>query len=376
MSREIRRRHLLALVAGAGAASAASVAGLGTPAAGAGGATGVGTMDVYNVRDYGAAGDYDPATRTGRDDRNSIRFAMAVIASRGGGVLYFPPGRYRTTLGGAPDSSLIQMVSHTHVVFDPAAVLHVDAADTTARYNVIDCVGATDASVRYARIVGNAVTRGAPYDAIGIRLLGCDGVSVEQCRVSRVPGTGILVGPSSAVPARDTTIVRCIVDGNIGRGIQITAADGVVLSGNSVEGQLLGIDLEPASGHSVVSARLQGNHCTANGYGVRLSELTGAIESIQVVGNTLVRNNGPGLRGAGRNVTVSANTSRANSGDGVHLEGGGATVTGNVCVNNTGAGIRVATADSVVTANRVQGNGGGGVVDTGTGNVVAQNVVT
>lgn len=48
---------------------------------------------AFNVKDFGAAGTGDPLT----DDTEAIQAAIDAAANAGGGVVYFPRGRYRTT---------------------------------------------------------------------------------------------------------------------------------------------------------------------------------------------------------------------------------------------------------------------------------------
>lgn len=49
------------------------------------------TFDVYNVRGFGAIGDDN------HDDTASVQAAIAACETGGGGVVYFPPGRYKIT---------------------------------------------------------------------------------------------------------------------------------------------------------------------------------------------------------------------------------------------------------------------------------------
>lgn len=55
-------------------------------------------LHVFNVKAYGAKGDYDNATAIGTDDYAAIRAAidaMSAAATSLGAILYFPPGNYR-----------------------------------------------------------------------------------------------------------------------------------------------------------------------------------------------------------------------------------------------------------------------------------------
>lgn len=60
------------------------------------------SMGIFNIKDYGAKGD------NVTDDTQAIRDAISAINSNGGGVLYIPAGRYRT-------SSSVDIVENMHV---------------------------------------------------------------------------------------------------------------------------------------------------------------------------------------------------------------------------------------------------------------------
>src|SRR3984893_851137 len=49
--------------------------------------------DIFNVKDFGALGNWNGST--GADDTNAIQAALN--AANGGGIVFFPPGTYRIT---------------------------------------------------------------------------------------------------------------------------------------------------------------------------------------------------------------------------------------------------------------------------------------
>jgi hypothetical protein len=371
MSAPIDRRRLLAMAATAGAASA--LAGVATAAPAAAGPSG--DVDVFDVRAFGALGTYDPATRTGPDDRAAIRAAMAAVAAAGGGTLHFPAGRYKASLGGTAEGNLIQLVSNSCVLFDPGATIYVAPDDRTVRYRVIDAVGVSRVQVLGARIVGNLDTKSpATIEGVGIRVLSSTDALVDNCSISKVPGIGVHVG-ASTTPSVDVTVQSCHLTTNAGRGIQVTGATGMAIVGNLVEVHFLGVDVSPSTGQTNSLVRVEGNQLVRNGIGIQLSETTGINDAIQVHANHIDQNASHGVVGRARHLNVVGNAVRRNRGDGIQLTAGGATVTANSCTDNTGAGVRLAASDSVATGNRVRTNAGGAIVNTGLRNVVGQNVV-
>src|ERR1700730_695590 len=99
----IRRRALLLPVAAAAALSARSAradtlfTSFGFPVNSANGATATRTMpqrlwDVFNVKDFGALGNYDPTRGILTDDTAAIQAALNVAANAWGGTVYFPRG--------------------------------------------------------------------------------------------------------------------------------------------------------------------------------------------------------------------------------------------------------------------------------------------
>jgi parallel beta-helix repeat protein len=261
------------------------------------------------------------------------------------------------------------------VLFDPAAELHVDPADRTAKYRVIDAVAASGISVRGARIVGNRVSPAVPTDGTGIRVLACDHVLIEHCTVANVPGTGIAVG-HFWLRSSNVTVDGCVVFDNLGRGVHLIAASDVAVTNCTLRGHYVGIDLEPGAGQTNTSVTIQGNHVELNGVGVRLSEAYGTNDAVNLGANTIIANASHGIRGSARNLAAAANLVRQNGGDGIGITGGGAAVTGNIVSENTAAGIWIAANDSVVTANRTRANPAGNVLNTGQRNVVSNNVAS
>src|ERR1700732_3856511 len=51
--------------------------------------------DIFNVKDYGALGNWNGST--GNDDTAAIQACLTAASNNWGGVVFFPPGKYHTT---------------------------------------------------------------------------------------------------------------------------------------------------------------------------------------------------------------------------------------------------------------------------------------
>ncbi len=189
------------------AVGAAGITAVGTLALGPRGATRVeaatGGLPVYNVRDYGAAGDGST------DDTTAINNAILDAANAGGGVVYVPAGSYRVTphphpqngayapcvlmrsgvvlRGAGRGASTIRLTDNAALPSGSALIVLSQNADIS----VPSGPGATRDEAMVVEDVtfdGNAGTQTAP--AYGILWIGCRGVYHHRVRVRNVYGTG------------------------------------------------------------------------------------------------------------------------------------------------------------------------------------------
>jgi hypothetical protein len=378
----IARRRVLGLAGGATAATAAVF--LRVPDVRAQSVSG--TPPVFNVRDPhpdangverpGARGDYNPATRTGTDDREAIRRAMAALAAGGGGILYFPPGNYRASLSADALPNVVSLVDNTHVTFDPAAALYLDPGNTRRTYAVIRATRRANISVHGARIVGDGA--GGDFSngsGAGVLIAGCQGAIVEGCDVSAVWGSGLLVSGDGPEASRDVSIQDCVAHQNL-VGFGVASGQTVTITSSSTFGNWFGAYLIRGSAGSNLGVRIDGNHFEGDGVGVFVADDAGANEGVNITSNTIASAQSDGVVGGGRDVSVSANVIRNSGGDGVGISGGTVSIIGNSCAENGGFGIRMAAPDSVVLGNRLRANAAGGLSATGPRSVVVDNVVT
>jgi hypothetical protein len=373
---------VLGLAGGATVATAAVL--IGAPTVRAQSATG--TPAVFSVRDShpdasgtpqpGARGDYDPRARTGLDDRDAIRRALAALTASGGGILYFPPGNYRASLAPATTPNVMELGDDTHVVFDRAATLYLDPSNSYQTYGIVSAAGRTNVSVSSARIVGDGALRNfSSGGGAAIRLAGCDGAVVEDCAVSGVWGSGVLVTGAAGQPSRNVSIGNCISQSNM-IGCAVASGENVSVANSSFLANFFGLCLiaGPAGANSAV--RVQGSHLEANGVGIYVADAPGANEAVDVTGNTITGSNGAGVVGGGLHVTVAANVLRANTGNAIEISRGEVTLIGNSCTDNGGYGIRMTAENSLVLGNRLRANAAGGMSMAGPGNLVVDNLVT
>lgn len=301
---------------------------------------------------------------------------MNALAAGGGGILYFPPGNYRTTLGPDAVPNLVNLVDNTHVVFDRAATLFLDPANPYQTYGIFNATGRSNVSVASAHIVGDLAMRGfGSGGGAAIRFAGCDGAIVADCEVSSVWGNGILVTGAGGLASRNISIDNCVMQANM-IGCGIASGVNVSVTNSSYVSNFFGACLVTGNAGKNSAVRLHGSHFEGNGVGIYLAEAAGTNEAVDIMGNTITGSNGAGVVGGGLHVTVSGNILRANSGDAVQISGGEATVIGNSCTDNAGYGIRLAAVNSLVLGNRLRANGAGGMSMAGTGNLVVDNLVT
>jgi hypothetical protein len=113
-----------------------------------------------NVRDFGAKGDWNPATQTGTDD--SAAFAAAMAAASAGGeaaTVYVPGGNYRLTSTFKIDRRIIVEGNTTSVLY----------ADHTNGPGVHIASGYV--SLRFIKVYASTARKSAPFDTKNIGVL-------------------------------------------------------------------------------------------------------------------------------------------------------------------------------------------------------------
>ncbi|OZB98014.1 glycosyl hydrolase family 28-related protein [Paenibacillus sp. XY044] len=159
------------------------------------------SFKILTVKDFGAKG--NGVT----DDFNSIKNAIARLKQNGGGILYFPEGKYRIGRGSdrTRDYGGITLldISNIKILFDPAAVLWMDNLNPTTNLGdqcngiVVkgNCNNITfeNVAVEWAVRPVNRSTGDAFYFWGGIDAEQCPrNINLVNCRVKNAPQAGVI----------------------------------------------------------------------------------------------------------------------------------------------------------------------------------------
>ena len=330
---------------------------------------------VFNVKDYGAAGD-------GTTDDFTAITATITAATASGGVVYFPEGTYLT-------QSAIQLVSD--LTYRGAGKQSVIKLGASLNINVIEAQSLTNVTVENLCVDGNLsnqTPQGLEIVQNGIYLYACTYSIIQNCFFLNTAATGIFLKGSNE---------HCIITGNRVRNnqrngiylhfssnIHNTISNNVIdttyvyhgicnsdssyntYANNVVTGSYnAGIRIDSNSTGNVVT----GNVFSANLWGgIELRAESGTPTNNVVIGNITELNNREGIKIEGaQNTLVNGNmvyfNSQENSGyyDGIRLDNTGVTAhpTGNRFWNNIVQGNHAYgfdIDDASATGNIIQNN--------------------
>ncbi len=199
----------------------------------------------FDVKDYGATGNGTT------DDITAIQNAVNAAASAGGGIVFFPTGRYRVSatitiantkniiLQGAGPSSIVLMTIDNGTIIKIGSV--TGDSSQTIDHKIRDL--SFDRSVAASNF------------AVAIHIEIARYVTVESVAIHN-QGIGILVGkggvPNDAIPGQDITISNCHIGtfstygfNNIPDScIKLLSCAGVTLHNVNCEPGFIGIDLQ------------------------------------------------------------------------------------------------------------------------------------
>jgi hypothetical protein len=287
-------------------------------------ATQAGTVQVYNVKDYGAVG--DGVT----DDRAAFAAALNAIPATTGGVCYVPPGTY---LIRSPYLTFPNPRIHLKGDGNGTSILKIDE-ELPLNTNLIKVVGQDDWSIEDLGFdMGDFLGSGAVIGVSGgdnwrianckLLKIGKEGIScsgmhwiVENCYISRTvprPDTShnILVTPNEN-PGHHGIIRRnTIINGSI----KMAGYSSMVVD-NTVEGSKFGAGIVTALDATSYAITVANNIC----HGGRGTDDTGAVVA--------------GIENWAKNSVISNNICYDNEGGGIKNGGFQNTVSGNICYNN------------------------------------------
>lgn len=332
---------------------------------------------VYNVKDYGAAGNGTS------DDSTAIQAALTTAGAAGGGIVYLPAGTYATT-------KCLNVPSNITVMGDGMGVTTIKAISglmsgsnggINGGYSVLG-----QASGATGNIVIRDLTVNANHAAVGVvagsanrlnagivdlrALAGLSYINVEVkdgwfyhltvwtstdvliqgCKVTG-PGTSGVYDQVDGIHLAGCTrqtVVNCQVD----MGAGTDGDDGIALH------------YFPGSGFDVVDAVIADNRIRAgaNGSGIDLANAEGTIKGVTITGNLIhdgvnkgvVTNWFGAFTGATQDVTIVGNTIRDCAGGSIvlgDLSGNNAPytlfrVSGNQCSRSSGQPQQISTTNA------------------------------
>jgi hypothetical protein len=150
---------------------------------------------TVNVRDFGAKGDWNPATQTGTDD--SAAFAAAMAAASAGGAtpgmrVYVPPGNYRLTSTWVVSQTGItvegEYSSNLYIDHLNGPGVHITVGYTSLRKLRVQCSDARKAAAFDATNIGVLVE-----SADTTPLVYCSKTEIEDVEASDHPSHGFVI---------------------------------------------------------------------------------------------------------------------------------------------------------------------------------------
>lgn len=254
--------------------------------------------DIFDVRNYGAKGDYDPSANTGTDDTTAFQNAINAAKSAGSlwyqrcGVVYVPAGHYRVASELTCDQMVIirgegRRASHIWQTTSGNDVINIDGGSS-------DIQGIEISGLRLAQRVGGYTAGSAALRLERVVqpilrdlwLTGCE-VGLQLGDTNNAANTLVQDVCADSIHAQDNTHgVRlgacnqsyfggCWFNQNVTTGLLVQDASAVCVSGGLVQGSsTYGINLLPTSNGSINGVTIQGMHI----------EVTGAssVASIQI----------------------------------------------------------------------------------------------
>jgi hypothetical protein len=213
--------------------------------------------DIFNVKDFGALGNWNGST--GNDDTSAIQAAINAATANGGGIVFFPPGTYHITsrltafdsracmtlLGSGPG---LNAISGTTITGNFNDWLFTTEQMNNAHQPVKIIQGISFQNINRRAPVSTDVTPGCIRMSSGI------GVVIRDCEIDVTTGIGIyLASQNNYVTNTNITGGYPSHTGSIGAWInnswiencKIQGLDiGIILGGNGFVGGVRNVDIE------------------------------------------------------------------------------------------------------------------------------------
>lgn len=198
---------------------------------------------LFSVKAYGAKGDGTT------DDTAAIQAAVTALSSLGHGLLYFPPGFYRTA-----SNVTLQNLNNFEIRGVSATLMPTDTDGvTTVAGDIMRLTACSNFTVNGLTFDANASKRGNGDQPISLRLAGCADFRITACKFSHTVGDGLFL--QAVTPANDATachdglIEGCTVNSAYRNGFSVIHASRVRIQGNSISNVAgtapqAGIDIE------------------------------------------------------------------------------------------------------------------------------------
>ena len=331
----------------------------------------------FNVATYGATGS------GGADDSSAIQATIDAAEAAGGGLVFFPPGRYDLSTGLTVNASITFQGSGTGGSASNAATT-IDlntasddmfdvgtTAPVTFRDMYLNC--ATTQSTGYAaiKVAPGATNSSSRFEHVtiagfnyGINFVDAALWKIDQCYIVNSYKYGVFAGTATTTDAGEWSIVSSVFDEAVGSGqsaIRYETGGGGRILGTKILHHDIGVDLCVADG--VATSVFLVNGCSIEGQGsdgwaIRLSNSGSGSFAKTVISGCQFNTTTQGILIAGTanaNIPyVSVNGSVFNNSGVSIIHGSYVSVVGNIFVN--GSTITYAVSDTAGSGTYVDGN--------------------
>jgi hypothetical protein len=250
-----------------------------------------------SVKDFGAVGDFNPATGVGTDDRAAIQAALTYIGSTGG-TLTFPPGKYYLGTEAVSNIAAVELGVYGGTSGQVVSNIEIEAYGATLYlgnvgkvFGLFNCNNVAVKGLSILGYHGGSLGVSRQYDHNIVCMSSAVNVSFEDVYSAGALGDQLYLGGYNSAIAGGECIniklTRCTLKSRYGNGVPSyssgtgsrTALAVINCSGLSINGsnQILGIvDLEP---------NVSGQYLKDVNIGTRFSN--GQVTAESVIGSNL-----------------------------------------------------------------------------------------